>query len=141
MTTTVRALPPNGGGAETPGRRREHRPHAEQRQVLNLGDRSRVAGEHQISDRHAARVEPHHERRHRARRHEGVRAIDVVDRLGHRLGHVGPGMEVQLHQGHALHVPRFDVMDAADVEEVVLVIVGEKPSICAGSMPPYGWQT
>ena len=36
-------------------------------------------------------------------------------------------MKVQLHQGHALHVPRLDVMDAADIEEVVLVVVGEEP--------------
>ena len=127
MTTTVRGLPPNGGGAETPGKRREHRPHAEQRQVLNLGDRSRLAGQHEVADRHAAGVEPHDERRHGARRHEGPRAVDVVDRLGHRLGHVGAGMEVQLHQGHALDVPRLDVVDAADVEEVVLVVVGEEP--------------
>ena len=35
-------------------------------------------------------------------------------------------MEVQLHQRHALHVPRLDVVDAADVEEVVLVIIGDE---------------
>lgn len=35
-------------------------------------------------------------------------------------------MKVQLHQRHALHVPAFDVMNAADIEEVVLVIVREQ---------------
>jgi hypothetical protein len=36
-------------------------------------------------------------------------------------------MEVQLHQRRALHVTRLDVMNSADIEEVVLVVVGEKP--------------
>ena len=36
-------------------------------------------------------------------------------------------MEEQLHQGHALDVPRLDVMDAVDVEEMIFVIVGEQP--------------
>jgi hypothetical protein len=35
-------------------------------------------------------------------------------------------MEVQLHQRRALHVPRLDVVNAADVQEVVLVVVGQK---------------
>ena len=35
-------------------------------------------------------------------------------------------MEVELHQRHALDVLRFDVMDAVDVEEVVLVVVGDQ---------------
>ena len=95
-----------------------------------------LAREHEVAHGHAAGVEPHDERRDRARRHERARPIDVADRLGHRLGHVGAGVEVQLHQGHALDVPALDVVDAADVEEVVLVVVGEQPSICAGSMPP-----
>ena len=86
---------------------------------------ARLAREHEVADRHAAGVEPHDERRDGARRHEGPRAVDVADRLGHRLGHVGAGVEVQLHQGHALDVLRLDVVDAADVEEVVLVVVGD----------------
>ena len=36
-------------------------------------------------------------------------------------------MEVELHQGGALDVPGLDVVNAGDVEEVVLVIVGEEP--------------
>src|SRR5205807_7658214 len=58
---------------------------------------------------------------------EGPRAVDVADRLGHRLGHVGVGEEVELHQGDALDVAALDVVDAVDVEEVVLVVVGEQP--------------
>src|SRR4029077_8391212 len=46
---------------------------------------------------------------------------------GHGLGHVGAGVEVELHQGHALDVLRLDVVDAGDVEEVVLVVVGQEP--------------
>ena len=126
-TTTVRWLPPNGGGAETPGQAREHRPDLEQRLVLDLADRLGLAREHEVADRDAAGVEPGDERRDGARRHERARAGDVADRLGHRLGHVGAGMEEQLHQGHALDVAALDVVDAGDVEEVVLVIVGEQP--------------
>jgi hypothetical protein len=36
-------------------------------------------------------------------------------------------MEIQLHQGHALDVLRFDVVNAVDVEEVVFVVVGDQP--------------
>ena len=53
-------------------------------------------------------------------------AIDVADGLRHRLGHVGSRMEEELHQRCALDVPRFDVVDAVDVQEVVLVIVRKK---------------
>ncbi len=35
-------------------------------------------------------------------------------------------MEVQLHQRRALHVARFDVVNTADVEKMVLVVVGQK---------------
>jgi hypothetical protein len=37
-------------------------------------------------------------------------------------------MEKELHQGESLDVLGFDVMDAVDVEEVVLVVVGDQPS-------------
>jgi hypothetical protein len=32
-------------------------------------------------------------------------------------------MKKQFHQRHALHVPRLDVMNAADIEEVVFVVI------------------
>src|SRR5215213_5199156 len=50
----------------------------------------------------------------RNRWHEGARAVDVADDLRHCLAHVGAGMEDQLHQGGALDVLRFDVLDAGD---------------------------
>ena len=58
----VRWLPPNGGGADTPGK------------LANIGrtlnsawswisaDALGVAGQHQVADRHAAGVETHDER-------------------------------------------------------------------------------
>ena len=52
---------------------------------------------------------------------------DVADRLGHRLGHVGTGLEKQLHHRHALDIPALNVMDARDIKKLILVIVGEKP--------------
>src|SRR5207245_353652 len=33
---------------------------------------------------------------------------------------------IELHQGYALHVLRFDVVDAVDVEEVIFVVVGDQ---------------
>lgn len=79
-----------------------------------------------LGDRHAAAVEPGDERRHRARRHERPGAGHVADRLRHRLRHVGAGMENELHDRHSLHRAALHVVDAADVEEVVLVVVGEQ---------------
>ena len=104
----------------------EHRPHAEQGQVLDFADAAGLAGKDEVADRHASRIEAHHEGRYRVGRHEGPGAIDVADRFGHRLGHVRSGVEVQLHQGEALNVPGLDVVDAGDVEEMILVVVGEK---------------
>ena len=38
-----------------------------------------------------------------------------------------PGWKYSFISGHALDVLRLDVVDAADVEEVVLVVVGDQP--------------
>ena len=92
--TIVRWLPPNGGGEVKPGQRRELRPHAVQREILNLAEAARLALEHEVADRHRARVEAHDERTDRARRHEGARAVHVADGLRQRLGHVGAGWNV-----------------------------------------------
>ena len=104
----------------------KHRPHFEERLVLNFGNRLGVARQHQIPDRHASRVEPHDERRDGTRRHERPRAVDVTDRLGHRLRHIRARVEVQLHQRRPLDVLAFDVMNSGDVQEVIFVVVGEQ---------------
>ncbi len=121
----VRWLPPKGGGAETPGR------------VANSG-RTRFsakscispcvrvgAAEDQLADGDAAGVEARDERRHRARRHEGAGAVHVADGFGHRLAHVGALVKDQLHERRALDALALDVIDAGDVEEVILVVVSE----------------
>jgi hypothetical protein len=105
----------------------EHRADLEQRLVLDLADRPGLAREHEIAHGHAAGVEPGDEGRDGARRHEGARAGDVADGLGHRLGHVGAGVEEELHHRHALDVAALDVVDARNVQEVIFVIVGEQP--------------
>ena len=123
----------DGAGAAAEGRGRrdagqggEERADSVQRGVLQLRDGTRLAREDELTDRHAAGVEAHDERRHGARRHHGARAVHVADRLAHRLGHVGPGVELELHHRGALDVLRFDVLDAGDVEEVVFVIEREE---------------
>src|SRR6266487_1820416 len=104
-TTIVRWLPPNGGGADTPG------------SVAKIG-RTRLSAmscisgtlrvvleKDELCDRHAAGVEPHDERRNGARRHEGARPIDVADDFAHRLAHVRVRVKHQLHERNALNVP------------------------------------
>ncbi len=85
----------------------------------------RRAAEDQLADRHAAGVEASDEGRHGARRHERARAIHIADRLRHGLAHVGAGMEHQLHERRALDALALDVIDAGDVEEVILVVVSQ----------------
>ena len=60
-------------------------------------------------------------------RHEGPRAVDVADGLGHRLAHVGAGWKKSFMSAAPWIDLRFDVLDAGDVEEVVLVVVGDEP--------------
>src|SRR5712672_2682049 len=123
----------DGTLARAEGRRRhawqgrEQWAHLEERRVLKLGDCFRLAREHEVAHRHAATVEPHHERRHGSRGHEGAGAVDVGDRLRRGLRHVGAGMELELDQPYALDRFAFDVLDAGDVEEVILIIVDDEP--------------
>src|SRR5258705_4143732 len=124
----------DGALARAEGRRcrhawqgREQRAHLKERRVLKLGDCLRLAGEDEVADWNAATVEPHHEWRHRARGHEGPGAVDVADRLRRGLRHVGAGMELELDQPDALDRFAFDMLDAGDVEEVVLIIVDDEP--------------
>ena len=107
------------------GQRRKDRPNPVERQVLNLADAARVAGEDQLSDRHGAGIEPDDERRHRSRRHEGAGAIDVRHRLRQRLVHVRTRLEVQPDQADVLNRLGLDVVNPGDVEEVILVVVDE----------------
>ena len=62
-----------------------------------------------------------------AGREEGLGAVGVDGGLGHGLGHVGAGMEVELDQGHVLDVLGFDVVDAVHEQEGVFVVVGDQP--------------
>src|SRR6266446_2840119 len=124
----------DGALARAEGRRcrhawqgREQWAHLEERRVLKLGDCFRLAGEDEVADRNAATVEPNHERRHRSRGHEGAGAVDVGDRLRRGLRYVCAGMELELDQRYALDRFAFDMLDAGDVEEVVLVVVGDEP--------------
>jgi hypothetical protein len=43
------------------GQRREHRAHAEERQILNLADAASVTGKDKLSHRHTASIEAHDE--------------------------------------------------------------------------------
>src|SRR6266478_5655799 len=54
-------------------------------------------------------------------------AVDVGDRLRCGLSHVGAGVELELDQPYALDRFAFDMLDAGDVEEVVLIIVDDEP--------------
>ena len=58
-------------------------------------------------------------------RHEGAGAVHVADGFRHRLAHVGALVKHQLHERGALDALALDVIDAGDVEEVILVVVSE----------------
>jgi hypothetical protein len=105
------------------GQRGKQRTHTVERVVLEFALRAGGAVEDQLSNCHAARVEAGDEWRHRAVRHEGARAVHVADGFGHRLAHVRAFVKHQLHQRRALNAFAFDVIDAGDVEEVILVVI------------------
>ena len=89
VTTMVRWLPPNGGGAETPGSvAKSGRTRFSAMSCISPGVRVALVKTSWPTG-NAAGVEARDERRHGARRHEGARAVDVADRLRHRLAHVG----------------------------------------------------
>src|SRR5204863_9639311 len=71
----------------------------------------------------AAGVESRDEWRHRAGRHERAGAGDVAHRLSHRGGHIRALMENKLEKGLARDTSAFHVINAGDVEEVILVVV------------------
>ncbi len=102
----------------------KQRAHAIDGIVLEFALRVGRTAENQLTYRDAARVEPCNERRHCSWRHEGAGAVHVAYRFRHRLAHVGPRVKNQLHQRRALDAFALDMLDAGDVEEVVLVIEG-----------------
>ena len=108
-----------------PRQGREQWPDKVQGRILHFAHRARFAGEDQVADRDAAGIKTHDERRDRAGRHESAGTIDVGHRFGHRSGHLRSRMKLQLDDGRALDGLRFDVLDAGDVKEVILVIISE----------------
>src|SRR5262249_17469963 len=102
--------------------RGEGRPHPEESEVLNLPHTARLAGEDQLAHGHAAGIEAHDEGRNCPGRHEGARSLDVRDGLRQGLAHVSSRMKVELDEADVLDRFGFDVLDASDVEEVVLII-------------------
>ncbi len=123
----------DGPLAPTEGRRRrdprqcgKEGAHAVQRQVLHFAQRPGRAAEDQQAHRHAARIEAGDEGLHGSRRHECFGAVHIADRLRHGLRHVGTLMEDQLHQRRALDALALYVIDARDVEEVILVVIRQE---------------
>ena len=107
------------------GQRREERAHAVDGEILHLALRAGGAAEDQHADGDASGIETRDEGRHRSGRHEGAGAVHVADCLRHRLAHVSALVEHQLHERRALDALALDVVDAGDVEEVILVVVSQ----------------
>ena len=105
---------------------RKERTHAIKREILHLSGRARRTREHELSDWYATRIESRNERRNSARRHERARTVYIRNDFRHRLIHIRVLMKHELHQGDALDVLRFNVFDASDVEEVILVVIREE---------------
>ena len=129
-----RTLEPNGAVPTVPGHvGLEQRPDALLGQVGQRAQRFGLAGQHQVADRHAAGVHAHDLRRQHAGRHDGLGPVGLADDLGHRLGHVGAGVERQLDQGDLLDALRLDALDAVDVLEVQLELVDDQPFHLGGA--------
>ena len=107
------------------GQSGEQRTHAVEREILHFALGSGGAAEDQLADGDAAGVEARDERRHGSRGHEGAGAVHVADGFRHRLAQVGALVKYQLHERGALNALALDVIDAGDVEEVILVVIGE----------------
>src|SRR6266702_913087 len=121
----LRALPPKGGGAETPGR------------VANSG-RTRFNARSCISPTERVSLEktrlptgtlPASKRMMKGGTvpggHERAGPVHVGHRFRHRLGHVSAGIGLEFDDRRALDGLGFDVLDAGDVEEMILVVIGE----------------
>lgn len=111
--------------SRNPGQGGKQRTHAVQGKILQLALRARGTAEQQLADGDAAGVKSRDEGRHRARRHERPRAVDITYGLRHGLRHVRAFVEDQFHQRRALDALALHAADSRDVEEVILVIVGE----------------
>jgi len=61
-----------------------------------------------------------------AGRHKGAGAGDVAHGLRHGLAHVGARVEDQAHEGGALDALALDMIDAGDVEEMILVVIRDE---------------
>ena len=107
------------------GQSREQGPHAVDREILHFALRVVVLLKTSWPTATLPGIEARDERLHGSRRHEGAGAVHVADRFRHGLGHVGALVEDQLHQRRALDALAFDVIDAGDVEEVILVVVSQ----------------
>ena len=126
-----------GGWRGNTGQRGKKRAHHVQSGVLHLADGAVgvVRRKDQVPDGYTARVEAGDEGSRSARRHKGPGPVHVGDRFRHRVAHVRSRMELELHDGGALDGLRFHVLDARDVEEVVLVIIREVPLHLQGIHP------
>ena len=85
-----------------------------------------VAGKQEKTNGNTSRIETGDEGGNRTRRHEGARAIYIADCLSHGLLHVRSFAERQFHQRRALNALAIHRLNAGDVEEVILVVVGEE---------------
>jgi len=102
---------------------REQWAHLEERRVLKLGECFRLAGEDESPTGNAATVETASRKAARFLGHEG--AVDVPDRLRRGLRHMWTGMQLELISPPPWIDLLFDMLDAGDVEEVVLIIMSK----------------
>jgi hypothetical protein len=87
---------------------------------------------------HVAGIEAHDEGGQGSRWHERPCPVGVVDGLGECLGHIGARVELKLDERDTLDRFRLDVLNARDVEEVVLVVIGEVAFHLCGVHPSIG---
>ena len=103
----------------------EHGSDAEEREVLDLPHTARLAGKDQLAHGNAAGVKADHKRGNGPGRHKGTGPLDIRDGLRQGLAHVRSRMKVELDQTDILDGFRFHMLNARNVEKVVLIIGDE----------------
>jgi len=114
------------GRGRDAGEGRKQRAHLIQSDILQLALCVTVARKQEKTNGNTSRIETRDEGWNRTRRHEGASAIYITNRLSHCLLHIRSFAERQFHQSCALNTLAIHRLNACDVEEVILVVVGKK---------------
>ena len=105
---------------------RKQRPHLVERDVLHVAGAACRARKHELPHSNRAGVKARYKRWHRAGGKERARAIHIADHFGHRLIHIRARIERQFDQRRPLYTLRFHMLYARNIQQMILIIVGDE---------------